>query len=125
MVVESENLRKGYGDKLLIEDLSFTLRRGMVVVMRPNGAGKTTLFRMIVGDEEPDAGEPSSRRVGRAGLSSSPTRDALDPDKSVSEGSSDGYDNIKVGEREMNSRAYWASTQGVGSAAQGRRALGR
>ena len=116
-------LRKGYGDRLLIEDLSFTLPpAGIVGVIGPNGAGKTTLFRMIVGDEEPDGG------TLRLGESVEPayvdqSRDALDPDKTVWEEISDGYDNIKVGEREMNSRAYVAGLQlpRLGPAAQGRR----
>ena len=67
--IEAEGLRKGFGDKLLIEDLSFSLPpAGIVGVIGPNGAGKTTLFRMIVGDEEPDAGELTPRRDGRARL---------------------------------------------------------
>ncbi|HEV2873754.1 MAG TPA: energy-dependent translational throttle protein EttA, partial [Thermoleophilaceae bacterium] len=108
VVVEAEGVRKGYGDRLLMEDLSFTLPpAGIVGVIGPNGAGKTTLFRMIVGEEEPDAG------ALRLGESVEPayvdqSRDALDPDKSVWEEISDGYDNIKVGEREIASRAYVA-----------------
>jgi energy-dependent translational throttle protein EttA len=105
-VIEARDVRKGFGDKLLIEDLSFTLPpAGIVGVIGPNGAGKTTLFRMITGQEQPDAG---TLRVGEtvdlAYVDQS--RDALDPDKSVWEEISDGYDVIKVGEREMNSRAY-------------------
>ena len=87
----------------------------------PNGAGKTTLFRMIVGDEEPDAGDLRlGESVELAYVDQS--RDALDPDKTVWEEISDGYDQIKVGEREMNSRAYAAGLQlqGLGPAAQGR-----
>ena len=106
VVVESEDLRKGFGDRLLIDDLSFTLPpAGIVGVIGPNGAGKTTLFRMIVGEEEADAGELTlGESVELAYVDQS--RDALDPEKTVWEEISDGYDNIKVGEREMNSRAY-------------------
>ena len=115
MVVEAETVRKGYGDRLLIEDLSFTLPpAGIVGVIGPNGAGKTTLFRMIVGDEEPDGG---SLRLGESVEPAyvDQSRDALDPDKSVWEEISEGYDNIKVGEREMNSRAYVAGFNFRGS----------
>jgi ATP-binding cassette ChvD family protein len=108
LVVEADGLRKGFGDKLLIEDLSFSLPRGGIVgVIGPNGAGKTTLFKMITGSEEPDAG---ALRVGDtvdlAYVDQS--RDALDPEKSVWEEISDGYDQIKVGERTVASRAYVA-----------------
>ncbi len=115
LVVETDDLRKGFGDKLLIEDLSFSLPpAGIVGVIGPNGAGKTTLFRMIVGEEEPDDG------VLRLGESVElayvdQSRDALDPEKTVWEEISDGYDNIKVGEREMNSRAYCAGFNFKGS----------
>ena len=69
MVIEADDLRKGFGDKLLIEDLSFSLPpAGIVGVIGPNGAGKTTLFRMIVGDEQPDAGALAARRDRRARL---------------------------------------------------------
>ncbi|MBA3263876.1 MAG: energy-dependent translational throttle protein EttA [Thermoleophilaceae bacterium] len=108
VVVEADEVRKGYGDRLLIEDLSFTLPpAGIVGVIGPNGAGKTTLFRMIVGDEEADAG---SLRLGESVEPAcvDQSRDALDPEKTVWEEISGGYDNIKVGEREMNSRAYVA-----------------
>jgi energy-dependent translational throttle protein EttA len=105
-VIEARDVRKGFGDKLLMENLSFTLPpAGIVGVIGPNGAGKTTLFKMITGQEQPDAG---TLRVGEtvdlAYVDQS--RDALDPDRSVWEEISDGYDVIKVGEREMNSRAY-------------------
>jgi ATP-binding cassette ChvD family protein len=115
VVVEADSLRKGFGDKLLIEDLSFTLPpAGIVGVIGPNGAGKTTLFRMIVGDEEPDAG---SLRLGETVELAyvDQSRDALDPDKSVWEEISAGYDNIRVGEREMSSRAYCAGFNFKGS----------
>ena len=106
VVLETDSLRKGFGDRLLIEDLSFSLPpAGIVGVIGPNGAGKTTLFRMIVGDEEADSG---SLRLGESVELAyvDQSRDALDAEKSVWEEISEGYDQIKVGEREMNSRAY-------------------
>jgi energy-dependent translational throttle protein EttA len=106
LVLETDHVRKGFGDRLLIEDLSFSLPpAGIVGVIGPNGAGKTTLFRMIVGDERPDTG---SLRLGESVELAyvDQSRDALDAEKSVWEEISGGYDNIKVGEREMNSRAY-------------------
>jgi energy-dependent translational throttle protein EttA len=115
VVVEADGVRKGYGDRLLMEDLSFTLPpAGIVGVIGPNGAGKTTLFRMIVGEEAPDAGDLRlGESVELAYVDQS--RDALDPDKTVWEEISDGYDQIKVGEREMNSRAYAAGFNFKGS----------
>jgi sulfate-transporting ATPase len=106
VVIEADGLRKGYGDKLLIEDLSFKLpRSGIVGVIGPNGAGKTTLFRMITGQEQPDAGSLKlGETVDLAYVDQS--RDALDPDKSVWEEISGGDDQIMVGERKMSSRAY-------------------
>ncbi len=115
LVLEAEDVRKGFGDRLLMEDLSFSLPpAGIVGVIGPNGAGKTTLFRMIVGEEEPDGGELRlGETVELAYVDQS--RDALDPDKSVWEEISDGYDQIKVGDREMNSRAYAAGFNFKGS----------
>jgi energy-dependent translational throttle protein EttA len=115
VVVETDHLRKGYGDRLLIEDLSFTLPpAGIVGVIGPNGAGKTTLFRMIVGEEEPDDG---ALRLGESVELAyvDQDRDILDPDKTVWEEISDGYDQIKVGERETSSRAYAAGFNFRGS----------
>jgi sulfate-transporting ATPase len=115
VVVEAESVRKGYGERLLIEDLTFTLPpAGIVGVIGANGAGKTTLFRMIVGEEEPDGG---SLRLGESVELAyvDQDRDALDADKTVWEEISDGYDTIKVGEREMNSRAYAAGFNFRGS----------
>jgi energy-dependent translational throttle protein EttA len=106
LVVEAEGLRKGFGDKLLIEDLTFSLPRGGIVgVIGPNGAGKTTLFRMITGSEEPDAG---TLRIGETVEMAyvDQSRDALDADKTVWEEISGGLDLIKVGDQTMNSRAY-------------------
>ena len=109
VVVEAEGLSKGYGDRLLMEDLSFSLPPGGIVgVIGPNGAGKTTLFRMITGQEEPDAG---ALRLGETVELAyvDQSRDALDPEKSVWEEISDGQDQIDVGGREMASRAYVGS----------------
>jgi ATP-binding cassette ChvD family protein len=114
-VIEADGLRKGFGDRLLIEDLSFSLPpAGIVGVIGPNGAGKTTLFRMIVGEERPDAGTLKlGESVDLAHVDQS--RDALDPDKTVWEEISDGYEHIKVGDREVNSRAYVAGFNFKGS----------
>jgi ATP-binding cassette ChvD family protein len=115
VVVEADGLRKGYGDRLLIEDLNFKLPRGGIVgVIGPNGAGKTTLFRMITDQEQPDAGE---LRIGDTVELAyvDQSRDALDDDKSVWEEISDGMDQIKVGDRTMNSRAYCSSWNFKGS----------
>ena len=115
IVVEAEGLRKGFGDRLLIEDLSFKLPRGGIVgIIGPNGAGKTTLFRMITGQEQPDAGELRiGDTVDLAYVDQS--RDALDDDASVWEEISGGMDQIKVGDRTMNSRAYCSSWNFKGS----------
>jgi ATP-binding cassette ChvD family protein len=106
VVIEAEGLRKGYGEKLLIEDLSFKLpRSGIVGVIGANGAGKTTLFRMITGQEQPDEGSLKlGETVELAYVDQS--RDALDPNKTVWEEISGGDDQIMVGERKMSSRAY-------------------
>jgi energy-dependent translational throttle protein EttA len=115
VVVQADHLRKGFGDKLLIDDLSFSLPRGGIVgVIGPNGAGKTTLFRMITGQEQPDAGE---LRVGDTVELAyvDQSRDALDDDKSVWEEISAGQDQLKVGERWMNSRQYVAGFNFKGS----------
>jgi ATP-binding cassette ChvD family protein len=106
LVIEAEQLKKGYGDRLLIDDLSFRLPPGGIVgVIGANGAGKTTLFRMITGQEQPDGG---SLRIGptvELGYVDQ-SRDALDPKKSVWEEISGGRDQIQLGKREMPSRAY-------------------
>jgi ATP-binding cassette ChvD family protein len=114
-VIEASDVRKGFGDRLLIEDLSFTLPpAGIVGVIGANGAGKTTLFRMIVGDETPDEGRVTlGETVDLAYVDQS--RDSLDPDKTVWEEISEGYESIKVGDREMNSRAYVAGFNFKGS----------
>jgi sulfate-transporting ATPase len=108
VVVEADGLRKGYGDRVLIEDLSFKLpRAGIVGVIGPNGAGKTTLMRMITGQEQPDAG---SLRLGETVQLAyvDQSRDALDPAKTVWEEISGGADQIPLGDRTINSRAYVA-----------------
>ena len=114
-VIETDHVRKGFGERLLIEDLSFSLPpAGIVGVIGPNGAGKTTLFRMLVGEENPDAGNVElGETVDLAYVDQS--RDALDPDKTVWEEISEGFDSIKVGDREMNSRAYVAGFNFKGS----------
>src|SRR3712207_5017306 len=114
-VIEADGVVKGFGDRLLIDGLSFSLPpAGIVGVIGANGAGKTTLCRMIVGDETPDAGSLAvGDTVELAYVDQS--RDALDPDKSVWEEISDGYDQIKVGDREVNSRAYTAGFNFKGS----------
>ena len=115
VVVEAKDLKKGFGDKLLIEDLSFSLPPGGIVgVIGPNGAGKTTLFKMITGDEKPDSGELKiGETVQVAAVDQS--RDALDDNKTVWEEISGGDEQIMVGEREMNSRAYTSSFNFNGS----------
>jgi ATP-binding cassette ChvD family protein len=108
-VIEAKSLRKGYGDRLLIEDLDFNLPpAGIVGVIGPNGAGKTTLFRMITGTESPDAGTIEiGSSVDLAYVDQ--TRDALKAENTVYQEISGGLDIIKVGNREINSRAYVAS----------------
>ena len=118
LVLEADDLHKGYGDTLLIDDLTFSLpRAGIVGVIGPNGAGKTTLFRMITGQEEPDAGVLRlGDTVELAYVDQS--RDALDPAKTVWEEISGGEDRLKVGEQWMNSRAYVAGFNFKGSEQQ-------
>jgi energy-dependent translational throttle protein EttA len=108
-VVIAENLRKGYGDHLLIDGLSFRLPRGGIVgVIGPNGAGKTTLFKMIVGEEKPDAGELLvGETVQLAYVDQS--RESLDPDNSVFQEISGGAEVLELGKRTVNARAYVSS----------------
>ncbi len=109
LVVEAEHLRKGFGNHLLIDDLSFRLPRGgLVGVIGPNGAGKTTLFRMLTGQEQPDGG---ALRVGdtvKMGYVDQ-SRDTLDGNRTVWEEISDKQDVIQLGKREVQSRAYCAA----------------
>jgi energy-dependent translational throttle protein EttA len=114
VVVEADGVSKGFGDRLLVEDMSFSLPPGGIVgVIGPNGAGKTTLFRMVVGDEQPDAGElrmgetvePAYVDQSRAGLA---------PEKTVWQEISGGHDTLALGSREVNSRQYvsWFNFKG-------------
>lgn len=105
-VIEVENVRKAFGDKLLIDGLSFSLPRGGIVgVVGPNGAGKTTLFRMMTGQEQPDEGDVTFGDTVQLGYVDQ-SRDALDANKTVWEEISGGNDLIQLGKAEINSRAY-------------------
>jgi ATP-binding cassette ChvD family protein len=114
-VVIAKNLSKGYGDRLLIDDLTFALPRGGIVgVIGPNGAGKTTLFRMITGQEQPDGGTLTvGTTVQIAYVDQS--RDALDPEKTVYQEISNGQDTLQFGKRSVNARAYAAGFNFRGS----------
>jgi ATP-binding cassette ChvD family protein len=106
LVIEADHIRKGFGDRLLVDDLSFRLPQGGIVgIIGPNGAGKTTLFRMLTGNESVDAGE---LRIGETVEIAcvDQSRDALDDNKTVWEEVSDGQDIIAVGKYTVNSRAY-------------------
>jgi ATP-binding cassette ChvD family protein len=119
-VVEARGLVKGFGDRLLIEDLSFSLPPGGIVgVIGPNGAGKTTLFRMIVGQEQPDAGSLEVGDSVRVAYVDQARAD-LDPGRSVWQEISGGKDLISLGKREINSRAYVSSFNFRGSDQQKR-----
>ena len=109
LVVQAEGISKGFGDRLLIDDLDFSLPPGGIVgVIGANGAGKTTLFRIITGEEKPDSG---TLRLGETVQISSvdQSRDCLDPNHNVWEEVSGGEERLRAGRREMNSRAYVAS----------------
>jgi ATP-binding cassette ChvD family protein len=109
IVVEVQNLVKGFGDRVLIDDLSFTLpRNGIVGVIGPNGAGKTTLFKTILGLEEPDSGIVKIGETVKISYVDQ-SRGGIDPKKSLFEVVSDGLDFMKVGQVEMPSRAYVAA----------------
>ncbi|MER9073441.1 energy-dependent translational throttle protein EttA [Mesorhizobium sp. M0904] len=109
VVIEVEGLSKGFGDTLLIDDLEFKLPPGGIVgVIGPNGAGKTTLFRMITGQEKPDAGTIRVGETVKLGYVDQ-SRDALDPAKTVWEEISGGAEVVKLGKFEANTRAYCAS----------------
>jgi sulfate-transporting ATPase len=120
LVVEADNLRKGYGDRLLIDDLSFTLPRGGIVgVIGANGAGKTTLFRMLVGQEQADDGSlTTGPTVEFAYVDQS--RESLDANKTVYEEITGGVDHLRVGDREVHGRAYVAGFNFKGSDQQKR-----
>jgi ATP-binding cassette ChvD family protein len=115
LVVEARGVRKAYGDLLLMDDLNFTLPRGGIVgVIGPNGAGKTTLFRMMTGQEQPDAGTLKLGETVQIGYVDQ-SRDALAPNKSVWEEISGGLDELQVGKRPVPSRAYvsWFNFKGA------------
>jgi ATP-binding cassette ChvD family protein len=129
IVVEARNLRKGYGDTLLMDNVEFTLPRGGIVgVIGPNGAGKTTLFRMITGQEQPDGGTLRLGETVQVGYVDQ-SRDALEAGKTVWEEISEGRDEVVLGKREVASRAYvsWFNFKGrdqqrkVGSLSGGER----
>ena len=106
VVIEAENVTKAFGDRILVEGMTFALPPGGIIgVIGPNGAGKTTLFRMITGQESPDSGEI---RIGDTVKLAyvDQSRDVLDPNKSIWEVISDGRDTVQLGNREVNSRAY-------------------
>ncbi len=106
LVIETQDVNKGYGDNLLVEGMTFKLPPGGIVgIIGPNGAGKTTLFRMITGTENPDSG---TIRIGDTVKLAyiDQSRDALDPNKSIWEMISDGQDIVNIGTRQINSRAY-------------------
>jgi len=114
IVVEARGVRKGYGDLLLMDDVTFTLPRGGIVgVIGPNGAGKTTLFRMITGQEQPDGGMLRLGETVQIGYVDQ-SRDALAADKSVWEEISGGHDEVELGKRTVASRAYvsWFNFKG-------------
>jgi len=108
VVIEADGVSKAYGDRLLVEGMSFALPPGGIIgVIGPNGAGKTTLFRMVIGQEKPDSGTiRMGETVKLAYVDQS--RDALDPEKTIWESISDGADLIQLGNRQVNSRAYVA-----------------
>jgi energy-dependent translational throttle protein EttA len=115
VVVESRGLRKAYGDVLLMDDVDFTLPRGGIVgVIGPNGAGKTTLFRMITGEEQPDAGTLRLGETVQVGYVDQ-SRDALKADHSVWEEMTGGRDEVEMGKRSVPSRAYcsWFNFKGT------------
>ena len=106
MVIEAKNISKAYGEKVLIDDLSFKIPKGAIVgIIGPNGAGKTTLFRMITGQEKPDSGEIIIGQTVDLGYVDQ-SRDELDANKNIWEEISDGLDIIELGKKQMPSRAY-------------------
>ncbi len=106
IVIEADKVKKGYDDRLLVDDLSFSVPPGAIVgIIGPNGAGKTTLFRMITGKESPDSGTLTVGETVKLGHVDQ-MREVLDPEKSVWEMISDGKEEIQLGKRTMNSRGY-------------------
>ncbi len=115
LVIEADKLSKAFGDRLLVEDLSFKLpAAGIVGIIGPNGAGKTTLFRMLTGQDKPDSGELRVGPTVQLGYVDQ-SRDALDPNKTVWEEISDGLDVVTLGKREIPSRAYCGAFNFKGS----------
>jgi ATP-binding cassette ChvD family protein len=107
-VIEFDHVTKGFGDRLLLEDISFRLPPGGIIgVIGPNGAGKTTLFRMITGQEMPDEGKIQIGQTVKLAYVDQ-NRDALDPEKTIWETIADGNDTLMIGGRQVNSRAYVA-----------------
>jgi energy-dependent translational throttle protein EttA len=120
IVVEAKNVTKAYGDKLLIDNMNFSLPRGAIVgIIGPNGAGKTTLFRMITGQEKPDSGTFKVGETVKMGYVDQ-SRDSLDPKKSVYDEISGGNEIMMVGQREQPARAYVARFNFNGSDQQKR-----
>ena len=120
VVIEAERVTKGYGERLLVEDMTFALPPGGIIgIIGPNGAGKTTLFRMITGQEQPDSG---SIRLGQTVSLAyvDQSRDVLDPEQTVWQTISGGQDQIQLGGREINSRAYVSRFNFAGSDQQKR-----
>ena len=118
IVIQAEHLQKAFGDKVLFDDLNFSLpRSGIVGIIGPNGAGKTTLFKMIMGQEKPDGG---TLKIGETGeiISMEQGRDSLDDSKTVWEEITGGNDEIMVGDRKMNGRAYCGLFNFTGAAQQ-------
>jgi ATPase subunit of ABC transporter with duplicated ATPase domains len=127
VVIEVDGLKKGFGDRLLIDDLSFKLPPGGIVgIIGANGAGKTTLFRMFTGQEQPDGGSIRIGETVQLGYVDQ-SRDALDPNKTVWEEISEGNDIIYLGKREQNSACllFGVQLQGRRPAAEGGLAVGR
>jgi len=108
LVVEMKDVQKVFGNRIIMDHVTFTLPPGGVIgIIGPNGAGKTTLFRMIVGEEKPDSGTIRIGETVKLGYMNQ-SRDSLDPEKTIWEVISEGQDEIKFGDRKMNSRAYVA-----------------
>jgi ATP-binding cassette ChvD family protein len=106
VVIEAENVTKAYGDRVLVEGMTFSLPPGGIIgIIGPNGAGKTTLFRMITGQEKPDFGEIRIGETVKIGYVDQ-SRDSLDPTRSIWEAISDGQDTVQLGNRQVPSRAY-------------------
>ena len=115
VVIEAHNVNKAYGDRLLMEGMSFSLPPGGIVgVIGPNGAGKTTLFRMITGEEKPDFGTFRTGETAKLAYVEQ-SRDALDPEKAIWEVISDGQDVIQLGNRQVKARAYAAKFNFLGN----------